>query len=203
MQIFDLKVSWSPIDVSTPMRILKKMSSFSQDTWDGVTNIVSAFTSETSNEIRGNRVSKGTYSWRRGYDKIGKNVETYRGQKQLPNVSWTMGGRTGTFLDAYANLEEPGVTIWKGVPWEGVKRKGYGVPIENGAFSIQINADQFAQIKNSSWGGYPNFFQDYLVGKGILPKLGFLHIPGPVQDTIMHELSSKVEKHWSRICKEV
>ena len=79
----------------------------------------------------------------------------------------------------------------------------YGTPIENGAFSIQINADEFAQIKNSSWGGYPNFFQDYLVKKGILPKFGFLHIPEPVQNTIMHELNSKVERHWSRICKEV
>ena len=201
-QVIDMKVTWDPKDLLVPMKILKKMSSFSQDTWEGVEDTVSSFTSDTSKRIKGKRVKPGTYSWRKGYAKYkgGKKVETYRGQMQVPNVSWAVGDRTGTFLDAYSNLEEPGVTIWQGTPWGGAKR-GYGTPIKNGSFSIQINPDQFAQIKG--WGGYPNFFQNYLIKKGILPKDGFFGLSAPVQKTIMYALETKVERHWSRIGKEV
>ena len=197
-QGISMSVEYDPKNLLGPgavtRRYLRLMNSFPPNMWNPIKDKIEKVQAQQAREIKGHSVSKGTMKWRKWQIKKGIKVETYRGTFRGVNSGSRMGDRTGTLLDALRNSSEPGVSLWEGTPWGGVRR-GYGEPIKNGAFSSTIENEAFAEVRG--WGGYPAIFQNYLVKTGILPSgfLGFVN-ESPFLDWSLEHMNRTVKRHF-------
>jgi hypothetical protein len=195
-----LEVIYNAKDANIGNHILKKLGSFPPSIWFEIEKELRQLASTRAAEIGSHSVAPATYKWRKAARKRsgagGEGVrggewsglvETYNGTFSEVNDSHQLGDRTGTFIKDYSDSREPGVTMAV-----GTHLAGRGV-VQNGSFSYKINADEFANE-------YPRIFQDYLIGKGIIPDDGYLSLDEGREEQLLNSLG---EAAWRQIQREV
>jgi hypothetical protein len=199
-----MHVAYDPKNMLGPGAVTRKylrlLESFPASMWDPLMDKIKKHQKTNTSTIKSHSVNDVSMRWRKWFIKTGRSVETLKGVKKKVRSGDTVGNRTGSFLHDLENSSEPGVSMWEGTPWGGVRR-GYGVPIKNGAMEYKINSDAYASIPG--WGGYPNWFQNYLVWQNILPTgfLGFTNEQPFLGESIDY-MNNTVKKHFVDKFKE-
>lgn len=154
------------------------------EVWDEFEDFVKETLRKRATDIVRYGVSPATKKWRKKMVAAGGTVKTI-GDRDTPVLnSPRVGRRTGTFINALRTSDPEVVNI------EISSGEG-GIP--NGRFSYKFDEEKF---HNS----YPLIFQDYLVGRGIVPPDGFL---GFSEEAESGEIDRLMEKVYQKVASDL
>lgn len=179
-----ISVEFGARDITVPTKILRELKEFPPSIYDEAEDAIIQRSAERAANIKSKRVRKTTYKIRKKRHDKGIAVPTYVGSEAIPNVSWQVGNRTGTFLKDFSSGSSPGV--------ETILSKDYRV--KNGLFIYRIATEEFADE-------YPVIFEEWLMGKGFLPADGFLdfgeefesEVAGILERSVLREIERKTK----------
>ena len=161
------------------LNLLSELS-FTEETWWGTQQRLYKFMKDRVASIKKRNVSKKTYQWRKREAAKNSTVETYVGMRSPVLFNYKVGMRTGIFLNTLSNSLLPGIYDAVSINEQGTK---------NGMYVYMLNSEAFHRH-------YPDAFEDYLIGRGIIGKdEGLAGVDDSQAQSLLDTLSESVANH--------